>query len=130
MFRASVQSNPEGEAQTLAYSSKDSASSQTARTTQPSCARRRLKILELRKTKRDALRDCGGGFIPFARLPNAFGPKEVGEPMWRNGRRTGLRQFERAVRNRGVDGVKVGEPFRVFGRNGNAELRPEFFGEV
>jgi len=76
------------------------------------------------------LRDGREGFIPFPQLPYAFGPKEVGEPMWRNGRRTGLRQFERAVRNRGVDGVKVGEPFRVFGRNGNAELRPEFFGKV
>lgn len=44
--------------------------------------------------------------------------------MWRNGRRTGLRQFERVVRNRGVDGVKVGEPFRAYGHDGNAELRP------
>jgi len=76
------------------------------------------------------LRDYGKGFIPFAQLSNAFGQKEVGEPMWRNGRRTGLRQFERAARNRGVDGVKVGEPFRVFGRDGNAELRPVFLGKV
>ncbi len=36
-------------------------------------------------------------------------------PVWRNGRRSGLKQFERAARNRGVDGVKVGEPFRVLG---------------
>ncbi len=49
----------------------------------------------------------------------------VGMPVWRNGRRSGLRQFERAARNRGVDGVKVGEPFRVFKRDGNAELKPE-----